>query len=64
MKNKFYRVLARYISEQDGVTGLEYGIIAGGVGALSMFAVLLVGDSYTAMFDVFSGFLQDEIDNL
>lgn len=58
MINKFYTLVARYVAEQDGVTGLEYGLIAGGISAVGMTAFVIIGDDLAGMMDVFNGFFE------
>lgn len=62
MKNKFYKLVERYVTQQDGVTGLEYGILAGGVAMASLTAVVFIGEDISGMFETFSGYLQNEQD--
>lgn len=50
--------MARYVAEQEGVTGLEYGLIAGGISAVGMTAFVVMGDDLAGMMDVFNGFLE------
>ncbi len=57
MLSVFYKLMAKYVSETDGVTGLEYGMIAGGVGLGTITAVTLVGDQFSGMFETFGDFL-------
>lgn len=60
MLNGFHKILAKYVAETNGVTGLEYGILAGGIGLTVATAVVVVGDSFAGMFETFGDFLSPE----
>jgi Flp pilus assembly pilin Flp len=60
MLNGFYKLLAKYVAETDGVTGLEYGLIAGGIGLTAATAIVVVGDSLDGMMATFGDFLSPE----
>lgn len=41
----------RYLSDEDGATAIEYGLIAGLVSVVIITAVTLAGDNLTGTFD-------------
>ena len=43
--------LIRFFKEEDGVTAIEYGLIAAGIAVVIITAVALVGTNLTTLFD-------------
>ncbi len=51
--------LMRYLKDEDGVTAIEYGLIAALIAVVIIVAVGLVGQSLNDIFTVISGELDD-----
>ena len=52
--NKFFE---KYISDEDGATAIEYGLIAAGIGLAISAVVVVIGVDVTATFTNISSFL-------
>ena len=49
----------RFIAAQDGVASLEYGLIASGISAAGIAAIMGMGESLSSKLDVISEALSD-----
>jgi pilus assembly protein Flp/PilA len=48
----------RFLTEEEGVTAIEYGLIAALIAMAIVTAVALVGTNLTAMFNRIAGFIK------
>ncbi|MFP4098787.1 MAG: Flp family type IVb pilin [Alphaproteobacteria bacterium] len=44
------RLIARYLSREDGATAIEYGLIAAGIAVVIAGAVFALGDNISGLF--------------
>jgi pilus assembly protein Flp/PilA len=50
-----FKMLSRFVSDQSGVTAIEYGLIASLVAVVIIGAVTLVGTNLSATFQTIAG---------
>ncbi len=53
------KLIARYLSREDGATAIEYGLIAAGIAVAISAVVFVVGDDLLALFTGVSTKLQE-----
>ena len=54
------KLIARFIQEEEGVTAIEYGLIAALIAVVIIVAVTAVGNSLTETFETVDGALTPE----
>ncbi len=55
MLNKLIAKVQSYITDEDGATAIEYGLIAGGISLAIVAAVFAFGDDLEAVFTTIGG---------
>lgn len=55
------RKLYEFMADTRGVTGLEYGFLAGGVGLAVMTGVVVFGQDFSDMMSLFSGYIDGAV---
>ncbi len=57
MRQKLYRVIAVWASDNSGFTGIEYGVVGGIIGSALMVGAFAFGDDFNHLMAVLNSYM-------